>query len=47
MAASIIGEGNQSIWRKPLTCSKSLTNFITLNVVSSTPRHERDSNLQL
>ena len=32
-------------WRKPPTCRKSLTNFIT-NVVSSTPRHEQGSNSQ-
>jgi len=29
MAVSFIGEGNQSTRRKPLTCHKSLTNFIT------------------
>jgi hypothetical protein len=26
---SFIGEGNQSTQRKPLTCRKSVTNFIT------------------
>ena len=26
---SFIGGGNRSIWRKPTTCRKSLTNFIT------------------
>jgi hypothetical protein len=31
---SFIGGGNWSTWRKPPTCHKSLTNFIT-------PRHER------
>ena len=36
---SFIGGGNRSTWRKPQTCRKSLTNFITKNVVSSTPRH--------
>jgi len=29
MAVSFIGRGNRSTWRKPLTCRKSLTNFIT------------------
>jgi hypothetical protein len=29
VAVSFIGEGNQSTRRKPLTCRKSLTNFIT------------------
>ena len=27
--SDFIDEGNQSTWRKPLTCSKSLTNLIT------------------
>ena len=27
VAISFIGEGNQSTWRKPLNCRKSLTNF--------------------
>ena len=30
MAASFIGGGNRSTQRKPLTCRKSLTNFITV-----------------
>jgi hypothetical protein len=30
VAVSFIGGGNQSTWRKPLTCRKSLTNFIAL-----------------
>jgi hypothetical protein len=30
VAVSFIGGGNQSTWRKPLTCHKSLTNFITM-----------------
>ena len=30
MAVSLIGEGNRNTRRKPLTCRKSLTNFITL-----------------
>jgi hypothetical protein len=34
MGVNIIDGGNQ---RKPMTCQKSLTNFITYNVVSSTP----------
>jgi len=29
LAVSFIGGGNQSTWRKPLICRKSLTNFIT------------------
>jgi hypothetical protein len=29
VAVSFIGGGNLSTWRKPLTCRKSLTNFIT------------------
>ena len=37
---SFIGGGNR---KKSLTCRKSLTNLLH-NVVSSTPRHERDSN---
>ena len=40
---SFIGGGNR---RKHPTCHKSLTNFIKLNVVSSTPCHERGSNSQ-
>ncbi len=40
---SFIGGGNR---RKSLTCRKSLTTLLH-NVVSSTPRHERDSNRQL
>jgi len=28
VAVSFISGGNQSIWRKPPTCHKSLTNFI-------------------
>ena len=30
MVVSFIGGGNQSNWRKPLICRKSLTNFITM-----------------
>ena len=37
---SFIGRGNR---RKSLTCRNSLTTLLH-NVVSSTPRHERDSN---
>jgi len=29
MAVSFIGGENQSTWRKPLNCRKSLKNFIT------------------
>jgi len=29
MTISFIGEGNQSTWRKPWACRKSLTNSIT------------------
>ena len=29
VAVSFIGGGKWSTWRKPLTCRKSLTNFIT------------------
>jgi hypothetical protein len=29
MAVSVIGGGNRSTWRNPLTSRKSLTNFIT------------------
>jgi len=43
VAVSFIGGGNQSTRRKPPSCRKSQTNFITYNVVSSTPGHERDS----
>jgi hypothetical protein len=32
--------------KNPQTCSMSLTNFISHNGVSITPRHERDSNSQ-
>jgi hypothetical protein len=36
-----ICEGNRSARRKPPTWSKSLTNFLSHNVLSSTPRHNR------
>jgi hypothetical protein len=39
VAVNFIGGRNRSTWRK-LTCRKSLTH----KVVSSTPRHEQDSN---
>ena len=42
VAISFIGGGNQ---RKPLTCRKTLTNFITY-VALSIPHHERGSNSQ-
>jgi hypothetical protein len=35
MAAIFIGGGNQSTRRKPLTCHKSLTNFITKCCIST------------
>ena len=44
MAVSFIVRGNWSAWRKPLTCCRTLTSH---NVVSSTPHHERDSNLTM
>jgi len=43
VAVSFIDGGNRSIQRKPPTCRKSLTYFITL-FLSSTPRHEMGSN---
>jgi len=43
VAVSLIGRGNRSTRRKPPTCHKSLSH----NLVSSTHRHERDSNSQL
>jgi hypothetical protein len=45
VAVSFIGVGNRSIRRKPPSCRKSLN--LSHNVVSSSPRHERDSNPQL
>jgi len=35
VAASFIGGGNQSTWRKPPTCRELLTNFITLRYIRS------------
>ena len=46
MTVGFIGGGNRSIQRKPPSCHKLLTN-LSHNVVSSTPRHERDSNSQV
>jgi len=40
---SFIDGGNWSTQRKPPTCRKSLTNFIT-QCCMTTPRHEQDSN---
>ena len=40
VAARFIGAGNRNTERKPPICRKH-------NVVSSTPRHERDSNTPL
>jgi hypothetical protein len=42
VAVIFIGRGNQSIRRKPPTCSKSLKT-LTNDVASSTTRQERDS----
>jgi hypothetical protein len=42
----IIGGGNQSTGRKRPICRRSLTNFLSHNVVSNTPHHERESNSQ-
>jgi len=44
VAVIFTGEGNRSTQRKPQACRKSLT--LSHNVVSSTPRHERDLNSQ-
>ena len=41
VAVSFIGGGNRRTRRKPPTCLKSLTNFITQDC---TPRPDRDSN---
>jgi hypothetical protein len=46
MSISFIGGGNRRTRREQPTCRKSLTN-LSHNIESSTPRHERDSNLQL
>jgi hypothetical protein len=32
VSASFIAGGNWSTWRKPQTCHKSLTNFVTSSV---------------
>ena len=45
LGVSFIGGGGNR--KKPPTCHKSLTNFVSHNVVSGTPRHEQDSNSQL
>ena len=37
VAVSFIGGGNQNTWRKPPTCHKSLTNFITETLLKSDP----------
>ena len=47
MAVSFIGGGNQSTRRKPPSFCKSLTNFLSDNVVSSTLRDEQDSPLKV
>ena len=46
VVVSFISGGDQSIQRRPSTCRKSLTS-LSLNMVSSTPVHEQDSNSQL
>jgi hypothetical protein len=43
VAVSFIDGENRNIQRKPPTCRKSLTT-LSHNVVTSTPRHERNSN---
>ena len=43
VAVSFIGRGKRMTRRKPPTCRKSLTNFITL---CCTPPPDRDSNSQ-
>ena len=40
ISISFIRGENWSTRRKPLTCRKSLTNFLSHNVVSSTPKEE-------
>jgi len=45
VAVSFIGGGNWSTSRKPSTCHKSLTNFITYCCIEYT-LYERDSNSQ-
>jgi hypothetical protein len=37
VAVSFIGGGNQRTWRKPPTCHKSLTNFITCCIEYTLP----------
>jgi hypothetical protein len=43
MAVSFIGGGNQSTWKKPLTCCKSLTNLShnVNSIVLTRDRHGR------
>ena len=43
MVVSFIGGGNQSTWKKPVTDKL----YHIINVVSSTPSHERGWNLEL
>ena len=47
LEASFIGGGNRSTQRKPPTYRKSVTNFLSHNVASSTLHNERDSNSKL
>ena len=44
MEVSFIAGGNRRTRRKPPICRKSPTN-VSHNVLSSVPRHQRDSNL--
>ena len=46
VVVSLIGGGHRNTRRKPPTCRKLITT-LSHNVVSSTPCHERGSNLQL
>jgi len=46
-AVSFIGGGNRSTRRKPRRLCASHWQSWSHNVVSSTPRHERDSNSKL
>ena len=46
VVVGFIGGGNRSIQRKSQICRKSLTNFITYDVASSTPHHKQNSHPQ-
>jgi hypothetical protein len=47
VVVSFIMEKTTEPGKKPPTCHKSLNKLLSHNVASSTPRHERDLNLQL